>query len=145
MFYRSGWLRCDVFNSIGFVWAFDIWADVDVWYYIIIYYILLLYLILYSSLPLLFSPFLSHLPLPILFSSLTIILLPIYLIPLSSSQAHPLLPSSSDLLSLYNPLIQSIRVGIWISLFMFHQYRFWFRLCFDPACFIGWECRVVQF
>ena len=37
-------------------------------------------------------------------------------------------------------LIQSIRVGSSLCLFMFQTHP-----TFDPACFIGWECRVVQF
>ena len=47
--------------------------------------------------------------------------------------------SSFTILSIYLS-IQSIRVGIWISLFIFQTHP-----TFDPACFIGWECRVVQF
>ena len=39
--------------------------------------------------------------------------------------------------SFYNPLIQSIRVGSSLCLFMF----IWCSRTFDPACFIGWECR----
>jgi len=68
MFYRSGWLRCDVFISIGIsgsVMCLSIWQVIglcfvlvlgfDVRSYItILYYthiLFLLYLILYSSLP----------------------------------------------------------------------------------------------
>ena len=115
MFYRSGWLRCDVVKCIGLclsVWCSRFRLVFDVW--CILYYILL-YLILSSSNPLFLFPFLflffcsphlffpSPLPLPSIFFS------------------HP------------NISFHSIRVGIWIHLFIFFQYSGQF----DPACFIG--------
>ena len=75
--------------------------------YIILYiiHILLSYLILYSSLLLFYLPSL---------------LFPFYSPPkLSSSVPSSPLPIYLLFPSLYNPLIQSIRVGIWISLFIF--------------------------
>ena len=93
-------------------------------YYILYYYtyIIISYPILYSSLLLIYLPFYSpSVLLPVLlsfpFSSYS---------PLPSHIPFPPLP-------LPNPLIQSIRVGIWVYLLiLFQLYR-----CFDPACFIG--------
>ena len=102
--------------------------------YIYYYYILyILYLILSfsfcsSSLP---SPSLPIFCSPLLFLSFLLFPLILFLFPLLS-----LFHLSSPLLLLFPILIylsiQSIRVGIWISLFMFDRVG-----CFDPACFIG--------
>ena len=85
-------------------------------YIIILLYYLLSYLILYSF----SSPIL-----PILLSQST---------SSSSSPLFPLLPSSfpSIFLPFPNPLIQSIRVGTYLWLFIFSSNQ-----QFDPACFIG--------
>ena len=139
MFYRSGWLRCDVFICVCSVLS---WWMVEVWYYIIYYHtytiiiyyiiihILLLYLILYytlffqssfpsySSLPLLTFPS-SNLPsLPSHISSSTSVPLPPLPILLS-----PLFPSSilSHPSQFLPPNIHSILVGCWIRLFMFQD------------------------
>ena len=105
-----------VLMYVVFCLCFVFRAGVDVrclCYYIlyIIYYIIIYYILYYSLLfyPFLYSPFLSFYP---LFSSL----------PYS-----PLFSSSSSLYSsvllpiLIYLSIQSIRVGIWISLFIFHK------------------------
>ena len=107
--------------------------DVRCLCYYILYYTLLFFcsLLPFPSLPPI-PTYLLFLPLPIFYSSLPIILLPIY-IPFQSYSSLPLFsppsqsshPSifSSSLLHLLPILIylsiQSIRVGIWISLFIF--------------------------
>ena len=143
MFYRSGWLRCVGFISIRFRF--------DVWY--ILYYIL--YLILYSTLlPILLSsltflPIFSSPPLLLLSSSLPIYLLlskPLFLSPLTfSSSILPfpiyLLLFPSLLISPSHPqipfLIQSIRVGIWISLFIFQDIPLLFRSQSSSGILVG--------
>ena len=123
MFYRSGWLRCVLVIKCGVRFCFELvegyWCLVLVltlgvyyitilyiYYYIIIHYtyiiIIISYLILYS--PLLSFPFPYSLP-------------PIF--PFSPSDLFLSFPT---LLFLSIPNIQSIRVGIWISLFIFQQY-----------------------
>ena len=103
-------------------------------YIIILLYILyILYLILYSSLLLffflLFSPLPHSLPnlpslLPIIFSSSLLFL------------SYPL-PSYPNLS--INSFYTCRHLGILIYIpSISHQQS-------DPACFIGWECRVVQF
>ena len=109
----SGLSWCDVFNCVC---SFD----VDVWYYILyMYYYILSYTILFQY-SLLFLSFLSSvLPSPLL----------IYL---------PFL--SSVLFSLFflpNPLIQSIRVGSSLCLFIFLQYSL-------PASHSSNTCRVLH-
>ena len=87
-------------------------------YYILYYTIILLYLIhillyiiLYYTLPSLL--FFSSFPLPsVLFSSISLLSFP----PLHSRLKESILHHSSS-----NHLIQSIRVGIWISLFIFNH------------------------
>ena len=78
---------------------------------------ILLPIIFYSSGSISNSSFLSSSP--ILFSSQSIILFPSHL-PLQSSSSLSSVPHLPIPPSLY-PLIQSIRVGIWISLFIFYH------------------------
>ena len=105
--------------------------------YIIIYYILYIYYyILYYTLPNILSssfPFSPFLPLLLSKSIFSYSLLPF---PNLSSVLF-------SLLFLYNHLIQSIRVGTYSRLFIFNPHPSFPE--FDPACFIGGECRVVQF
>ena len=116
MFYRSGWLRCVGFICIGLCFMF--WAGggvigVSCWcwrevVYIILYiihilllYLVLLYIILFCS-----SFLFPHPPSP-----------------------SPLFPSLIFFCSFLSSslLIQSIRVGTSITLFIFHQYLIPFR------------------
>ena len=137
---------------LAFVLVFDVRC---LCYYIL--YIILLYIIYYTIISYTihsFSPILSPLPSlpsqsisssPLLSPPLTIIYLPslppnpilLFLFPFLSSPIYPsslLIPSSPPLLFLYShPLIHSIRVGIWISLFIFSPHP---RQS-DPSCFIG--------
>ena len=86
MFYRSGWLRCDVFDVRCILYYYIL--------YIIYYYIIIYYIILFSSLllPILFSS-----PLPFLFHPSHLSSTIFWSIP---SPPHPFLPNlSSPLLS----------------------------------------------
>ena len=115
--------------GLGLSWCdvFDVWCYIIYYYILYYYYILLLYIyyyILYYTLLFFLSSFSSS-PSPLL------IYLPFFSpIPLSSSyfpssSSSPLIPFllfCSYLLphlSLYNHLIQSIRVGTYIRLFIF--------------------------
>jgi hypothetical protein len=109
-FYRSGWLRCDVFMFRGWggVCVIILYIIIHIlllyyYTYTIIYYIILLYINYYyiSSSHLFYS---SSLPIYLLF-----------LLPSSSPNlSSVLLPSSSNL-----PNIHSILVGTYIYLFIF--------------------------
>ena len=138
MFYRSGWLRCDVFiyvfGILGLSWCgVYVWGWFDVWclcYYTIIYYTYtiisyILYLILYYTL--LLSSSLSSSPLrffsppyllPILPSYILLFLIPSSLIPILYNLLliYSSLPPHSHP---NHPLIHSIRVGTYIYLFIF--------------------------
>ena len=109
-----------VFMSVS-VWVIDVRCYIVLYYYIlyiIIYYIL--YIILYSSLPLLFLPSPIYLS-PLLFPSS----LPLPHLPLLSSHPNILLflfLSPSDLSSVLSPFIQSIRVGTYITSFIFQTH-----------------------
>ena len=127
MFYRSGWLRCVGLNT----WeSCLIWCDV--WW--LCYYILYIYIYYYYIIHI--HILLYYYIISILYSSLFWSILPSSSFPFpSSSDLSPILlfssfpspPSllipSSDLFSSPNHLIQSIRVGSSIRLFIFYQYR----------------------
>ena len=106
---------CGVLFMFGVDWKIEVfWAGVDVRCYIIT--IIILYLIISYTILFFPSDLFSSLPLLILsLLSSPLHLLPSFLLPLLSL---PLLLFYL-LLPLPIPLIQSIRVGIWISLFMF--------------------------
>ena len=53
------------------------------------------------------------------------------------------LPNLIYILSLSKYLTPHVLSEWMVEVCRFDEYRV--RLCFDPACFIGWECRVVQF
>ena len=90
MFYRSGWLRCDVFINVS-SWC-DVF-DVRCILYLILYYYIL-YIILYSPLPLIYS----SVPFPsifLLFSS-SLLFSPLLFF------YHPFLPPSQPFPSQYS-------------------------------------------
>ena len=115
MFYRSGWLRCDLGNGIWFwfggfvlVWCLGVYVIIlYIYYYYILYYTLLSSDLSSSSLPNLSPPLpiLNHsnhlIYIPIIWSSSTIL---IYLQFCSSLPLFFILsfiPSSSHLISFY--------------------------------------------
>ena len=112
------------------VWCLCSELMFDMWWYILYYYyytyiiIILHYILSYTILSSSSSPF-SQSSFPLSFYLL-------FPFPILCSLLFPF-PSSYL-------LIHSIRVGSWVCLFMLDRVG-----CFDPACFIGWECRVVQF
>ena len=123
MFYRSGWLRCVGFKYVVF--------GVCVICVIILLLLYISYTILFSSsdlfslpnIPLFFYPF-PILPSIILIFLLSFLPSSFLLIFCSPSSPHPPLIQSFPSSSLSSPNIPG------------HS---------DPACFIGGECRVVQF
>ena len=129
MFWAGVDVRCYI---VYYIHYYILYYYILLYYYIIhytyIYYYYILYLILYSS-PLLSLLFLfpSYSSSPHLYSSI---------LPFSSPPSllfFPILISpSSQYPYLFPILIQSIRVGIWIHLFIFNPHQ-----QFDPACFIG--------
>ena len=151
MFYRSGWLRCDV--SISIRLSFDvlvgvlswciglclsIWHSSWCWHQVLLYYTLLLYIyyitiIIYYIVHIYYYYISYILYYTLLFcSSIPFLPFPIF----SSSQYSSSLHSQSFLSQSSIPPFPiqklSIRVGIWISLFIFQTHP-----TFDPACFIG--------
>ena len=115
--------------------------------YIISYTILLLFfcsLPLFSSFPIYHLLFYSSL-LPSIFCSILLLPFPIYL-PFFLTSSLPIFPSPLLFLSSFTILCSSI-----LSFILYVSVLTYTYLCstssqhFDPACFIGWECRVVQF
>ena len=124
MFYRSGWLRCVGFISMCSGLSFEFWAGGDVMCYII-----LLYLILYSSLLLIYLPFYS-LPLPLLLSSFL-------LLPSSPPLPISFSPLTLHLLFFFLPIPLPSSFKVYVSGLPSH---YLYSLPFnnsDPACFIG--------
>jgi hypothetical protein len=147
MFYRSGWLRCDVVKYVGNpVWVcvlcFELVLTLGVvlcyiLYITIIIHILLLYIyyyyILYSS-DLIFSQSIFFFPILFLLLLLSFIFFPPLLSQSFSSHPYPNLSSSLLPFPIFQThLIHSILVGTYIYLFILFQ----LSRCVDPACFIG--------